>query len=169
MAKRPKPPRTYAELAARIGVTPRTIANWVTHPQWPGRRDSGDFDVKAVRAFCDRHNLGPAIQQRNRSAGADRDSLREALTVKTLEQSENERIWKERQLVAQAVEQGVVMLASDVVRKQSQSVATVMALQDAFSEAMDRALPESAVHKANVMAIVGRLPQDTYAAMRSIQ
>lgn len=159
--------KSLTEIANKYGVSRRAVEAWRQRNDWPARQEDGSINARAVEKFLRRNSLGPHNQRRR--SGDISDALREATTRKLFEQSENERIRKERQLVEQAVERGVVLRASDVLREYSRKVATVMVLHDAFAEAMDRALPEDFPNRAEAMEIARRLPQQTYEAMRAIR
>lgn len=111
MAKQPK---TYAQLSDRLGVSTRTIENWRERSDWPARKPDGRFDLRAIEAFCKRHLLGKSNPVRNRDAAGKGQDLKAATIAWTLERAENERIKKERQLVAQERELSQVLLAADV-------------------------------------------------------
>ena len=163
--------KTLTEIASHYSVSRRAVEAWRERSDWPERQADGTIDGAAVEEFLRRNSLGPHNRRRRSGDTSDtlRDALHEATTRKLFEQSENERIRKERQLVDQAIEQGVLMRTSDVLRMQSRAIATVMALQSAFEQDMDRAIPDDVPGKAEVMRLVRRLPQTTFEAIEAMQ
>ena len=99
--------------------------------------------------------------------------MAEANIRKTIEEAENQRIKKERQLVDQAKELGQILEAEEVTRFYLQTVATVTAVHDSMADAVDRALPEQAPSeeawpeiRARVLGLCEKLKADASAAMQ---
>jgi len=114
MVKQKNPLTTYAELARRLRVSTRTVENWRQYVDWPARGRSGAFNLRKIDEFCERHGLGAHNPSRAPAAKSRQREYIRAKICKVVEQAENERIKKERQLAEQAKELTEIVDASDV-------------------------------------------------------
>jgi len=170
-----KTPRTHRELAQRLSVSVKTIANWRdSYVDWPGRNESGSFDMRRINAFCKRRSVGPCNPVRGPAGQQHRTAIAEASRLLRIEQAENERIKKERQLVEQTRELGGILGANDVQEFYRQTVAVVAAVQDDFEADVMALLgkelnaEEWPARRAAILELAGRLPNRTYEAMREL-
>lgn len=157
-----------------MGVSRQTVSEWRRSSDFPSPTKRG-WNLSKLDAWAKANGKGPY----RRGAGGEPTqtngvTFAEAKLRLTLEQSENERIRKERQLVEQAAELRQIVYADDVQRFHSRMVATVTQVHDALNDAVDRALPETDPNNQDayteardrVLAICRKLKQDTYAAMQ---
>lgn len=167
--------KTQVELAAELGITRQTIREWLLHPKFP-RKTSRGFNVEKAKAWAKEYRKGENRRGSGVSTSVAGVTLTEANIRKTLEQAENERIRKERQLVEQAAELQQIVYLDDVRRMLDRMVATVTAVHDALGDAVDRAMPEAipedaATYEAmreKVLAYCLKLKEDAATAMRDL-
>ncbi|MEN0109310.1 MAG: hypothetical protein AAF805_01180 [Planctomycetota bacterium] len=169
----PEYAETQAKLAVALGVSRPTIAEWRSQPSFPPKTKRG-WNLDRVRRWAAKNGRG---EHRRGSGGKSTSvqgvSLTQANIGLKLEQKENERIKKERQLVEQAAELGEIVYMSDVLRFHARMVATVTAVHDAATDAIDRALPEQiptdeSVYRearARALAICAKIKSDVASAM----
>jgi hypothetical protein len=168
----PEYAKTSPELASAVGVARQTVTEWKRDPSFPAPTEGG-WDCEEVREWAKRNGKGPYRRIAAASVGDDGGegdeggavTLADAKLRLTIEQSENERIKKERQLVEQAAELGEIVFASDVLSFHARMIATVTAVHDALIDAVDRAIPDGTDHKSRVLEICGKLKADCFAAM----
>lgn len=172
--------RTDQLAAENFGVSRQTFSEWSRNSDFP-RKSKRGWNLGTLDKWCKTNSKGP---YRKRAAGSDSPfidgngttiTFTEANTRKTIEQAENERIKKERQLVEQAQELGQVVLIDDVRDIYLQTVATISAVHDSLSDAVDRAMPEQPPSveawpeiRARVMALCVKLGTDAAAAMQEL-
>lgn len=151
------------DIANAHGVNVRTVARWVTLPEFPAKEKNG-YPKAEVDEFVRANSLGkgPAAHK------SGEVTLTEARIKHTLESAENERIKKERQLVEQAKDLGQLLDANDVRSDVGQLVATFIACADALHTAIDRELPESFDGKERVLALAAKFPKDIAAAVADL-
>lgn len=168
--------KTQSELAEKIGTSRVTISEAARSTDFPKSTKKG-YNVDRVQAWFKKHSRGP-FRKRGGGKATDVDgvTLTEANIRRTLEQAENERIKKERQLVEQALELGQLVTIDDVKHIYSQTVATVSAVHDSLAEAVDRAMPEKAPSakaweevRKRVMGLCEKLGTDASAAMMELE
>jgi hypothetical protein len=123
----------------------------------------------------EKHGRGKHASRNGAKTNVKGISLTEANIRRTIEQAENERIKKERQLVDQARELGGILDAEEVHRINLQIVATLRALHDSFPDSLDRALPEAPPAadawpeiRERALALAHKLGPDAYAAMKEL-
>ncbi len=154
MAKRQKPLKTYAELAAHFSVSVRTVENWRQYPDWPARNKDGSFNLRKITAFLKRHQLGEFNPVRNGNAGKLTYSEQRAAYLH--ERTENERIRKENAQIEQAQKLGQIVLVDDIRRDVAQMIAVVVEVINGTHDAVDRELPEDFLGRDRILEIIGR-------------
>ena len=162
--------KTHADVSREFGVTTRTVSAWVEYDGWPGRGVDGTFDRPQIDAFCRLRGVGPYSKSKLRDDGGDDEAatLTAARIKLTIEQAENERIKKERQLVEQATELELVLDRDDASHAVSQMVATARQCIDALHTAVDRAIPDEAEFKEGVLGLISKLDADVFTAMTEL-
>lgn len=168
--------KTQAVIASEFGVSRQTVSEWARSPDFPPKTKKG-WNLDRLKKWTEKNGKG---EFRKGSGGTttniDGLTLTEVKIRLTVEQAENERIKKERQLVEQAIELGDIVRASDVISIQSKMVATVVAVLDAMGDVTDRTIPEPLPDnqtaydemRERVMALCSKLKSDVYAAMQEI-
>lgn len=163
--------QTQVEIAQAHDVNERTVARWTTLPGFPRKAKSG-WLIRNVDAFIEKNGLGNGPQEQ--AVGGV--TLTQANIQHKIEQAENARIKKERQLTEQALELGQIVLADDVRDFYRQTVATVSAVHDSLGEAVERALPEKAPSKKawpdirkRVLGLCAKLSRDAASAMMEMK
>lgn len=165
--------RTDTEIAEAFGVSRQTVCQWRLSSDFPEKTKSG-WNIDRVDAWAKANGKGPYRRgSGGEPATIDGLTLAEAKLRHTFEQSENERIRKERQLVEQAAELGEIVYASDVLGFHARMVATITAVHDALIDAVDRALPEKDPNdqqayteaRERALGICRKLKADAFAAM----
>jgi len=168
-------PETFSGLARCFGVSLRTIENWRQYDDWPNRNKNGSFDLKKIDIFCKRHSIGPHNPSRGEGLNSRSGEYVRAKTQKTIEQAENERIKKERQLVEQAHELQDIVLVSDVKRLNVQTAAIVSGVIVDLIAAVDKAMPEAkptdkewAAIREKVIKLAGGIGKKVANAMQKV-
>jgi len=174
MAKsRKKQCRTQADLAKRLGVSTKTIAQWRDNfTDWPDRKSDGSFDVRRVEAFCRRHGVGPHNPSRGRAAQQQRGQLRAALTSKLIESAENRRIANERLRAIQQKELSDIVFTADVNIFLKKMREVVLRGIDELTADVERQLDEPPEHwpatRAKIMKLTIGLQGRIAAAVRQL-
>ena len=167
---------TQADLAKKLGVTRATIIEWARDDKFPKKTRNG-YNVDRARAYAEKNQLGTfRVGRGGKSATVGGVTLVEAKIKDTLEHAENERIKKERQLVEQAKELDEVLDRDEVRRLYMQTIATSSAVQDALTDAVDRAMPDQAPSAAawpeireRIMELHRKSTRDMAAAMQELK
>lgn len=162
--------KTIDELAAKIGVSRRTVIDWTKIPGFPQPGKRGR-NVSKVQEWCAANNRGPNRVPSARVAdGGDSEeiSLHEATRRKTIAQAESERIKADTAAIEQAKLLKEILLADDVRSMCAQMVATAIACVSGFETAIDREIPDDAAHKQRAMALARKLHSDMSSAMQSL-
>lgn len=168
--------KTQGELAEKLRTSRPTIVEAARLSGAPKKTKQG-YNVARWDAHLKKHNRGPYRKgSGGKSASVDGVTLTEANIRRTLEQAENERIKKERQLVEQAAELKEIIFASEVAKLEGRRAGAVGAVQDGASDSADRAMPEVMPTdqktyteiRQRVMGIFAKLKADTAAAMREL-
>jgi hypothetical protein len=172
VAKQAKYAQTKAHLAAALKISRQALTEISRLPDFPKRTRQG-WNVERAKKFCEKHGRGKFASRSGRQTQIKGVSLTEANIRRTLEQAENERIKKERQLVDQATELGDILDADETRRVVLQMVATVRSLLNALPDAGDRIMPEKPPAadawpgiRERMMALLRRVEPDAYSAMK---
>lgn len=168
--------KTQAIAAEKLGVSRASLVDWCRRPDFPKATKRG-WNVDRIRAFAEKHGLGKSGRGKRGGSATlvDGVTLTEANIRLKVEQAENERIEKERQLVEQARELGEIVFASDVSKLMGQMVATITAVHDAVTDAVDRAAPEAPPSaeawpeiRQRLIAICEKVKLDASSAMQEL-
>jgi phage terminase Nu1 subunit (DNA packaging protein) len=171
---KPKYAQTKAHLAIALAVSRQSLTEISRHPEFPKQTRNG-WNIEHARKFMEKHGRGKHASRNGQSTKVSGETLTSANIRRTLEQAENERIKKERQLVEQAKEFGSILDAEEVRRLNLQIVSTIRALHDSFPDSIDRLLPEAPPAadawpeiRERVIALANKLGPDAYAAMKEL-
>jgi hypothetical protein len=175
VAKPAKYAQTKAHLAAALKISRQALSEISRLPDFPKRTRQG-WNIEHARKFMEKHGRGKYASRNGKTKTINGIGLTEANIRRTLEQSENERIKKERQLVDQAKELGQILDAEETQRVVLQMVATVRSLLNALPDAGDRIMPETPPAadawpgiRERMMALLRRVEPDAYAAMKELE
>jgi hypothetical protein len=170
MTSRKKSPQTYRELAAEIGVSIRTVEKWRDYPDWPKRRDGGTFDMRLIRAFLKRHQLGEHNPNRNGKAKAHNSAYVDARVSYLGERTERERIAREMAEIEYAKALGQLLLLDDVRKIFARTIGIATTTLRYLPDAVDAALPVDLADgpRERVLNIVRRVQDDIFKTMETL-
>lgn len=158
--------KTQTEAAQLLKFSRATFIACSKEPSFPKKTKRG-WPIEAIDKWLQANGRGPYRRGSGGETTSDDDgvTLTEAKIKLTIEQAENERIKKERQLVEQAAELEQILDRSDADRIISQMVATVREVVDASQTSYDRAVPDGDPNKHIGMEHFAKLLADIHAAM----
>lgn len=161
--------KTQTEAAPALGISRATFIACSKEPGFPKETKQG-WPLEAIDQWLQANGRGPYRRGSGGETTSDEDgvTLTEAKIKLTIEQSENERIKKERQLVEQAKEIEQILDRDDVERAFSQQIATTCEQVDALHTAADRTIPDEVECKEAVLAMIAKLRSDIHSAISEL-
>lgn len=166
------------EIAADQDVSRQTVAEWKRRPDFPAKtKTRGWWNLDRIGEWCKKNCVGK-YRQGNEPRIKESDenrTLAEANRKLRWEQRETERLKKEKLLIEQAKELGELVEIGAVRKMYLETVATVSAVHDSLSDAVDRALPEKPPSsdawpeiRERVLGLCQKLATDAASAMKEL-
>jgi len=178
-------PKTYAELAQRLGVTTKTVNSWRdNNADWPARNEDRTFDMQAVDEFCKTKRLGPYNPHHGMHLAGDESkdvshvkALMDVRRDLTSERTRRERAQATQAEIELAQTAKDIVLVTDVVDLYEQTRGVVASIIDSVADVHDREMPEAVPStqesweeiRSRILEVDRKLIRDIQKAMEELQ